>query len=202
MDKDFETQNETNSDMGSASDVNTGSDADAAASADSSSDLNADSEKNVDTSTEANASATEETGDDLNGAIGNDAPQEETKQPPEKTMRTEESSARSRIITAGADGLQSPSVLAQGVAEARAPAGAEDAYAQGLQATWNMGVQGSNEYMDATIRQHGASPSAELNNMQIQQEINNASDYQGKPLREQSYYDENGAEITDEKLRE
>jgi len=113
-----------------------------------------------------------------------------------------ESSARERILTAGAEGINSPSDLAQGVSAWRSPPGAENVYAQGLQAAWNMGVVGSNEFMEATIRQHGNSPAVELNNLQIQQEINNASNYQGEPLNEHSNFDENGVDITDEKLRD
>jgi len=111
-------------------------------------------------------------------------------------------SARDRIIMAGRDGLTSPSDAANIAATIHAPSGAEDTYAQLTQAAWNTGVVGSQEYMDATIRQHGKNPATELNNMQIQQEIENASEYQGKPLNEQSYYDENGKDITHENIRE
>jgi len=84
-----------------------------------------------------------------------------------------ESSALSNILTAGADGFSSPSDLAQITAEIHphvAP-GTEEVVAQGLQAGWNMGVEGSRELMDATIRQHGAGPASDLQNLQIQQAI-------------------------------
>jgi len=133
-------------------------------------------------------------GVDLNAS---DAMQSDTEKQPYKP------SALSNILTAGAEGARSPSDLAQATGALRAPPGAEDVYAQGLQAGWNMGVVGSGEYMDATIRQHGRSPSAELEAMQIQQSIDAASEYQGEPLRDnEDYYDENGVMITDEKLRE
>jgi len=47
----------------------------------------------------------------------------------------------------------------------------DDAVAQGLQAAANMAMVGSSELMDATIRQHGASPAAALNAMQINMQI-------------------------------
>ena len=84
-----------------------------------------------------------------------------------------ESSALSNIINAGAEGLTSPSGVAQLASEisGSVPPGAEEVVAQGLQAGWNMGVAGSEEMMEATINQHGRSPSVEYNDMLIQQAI-------------------------------
>ena len=89
----------------------------------------------------------------------------------EAAAQAGDQSAISNIINAGAEGLSSPSDAANIAAAIRAPEGAEDAYAQLAQSGWNMGVTGSGEFMDATIRQHGASPSVELQNLQIQQAI-------------------------------
>jgi hypothetical protein len=82
-----------------------------------------------------------------------------------------ETSAASNILTSVSDGLASPSDLAQFSGEFISPPGAEDAVARGLQAGLNMGVTGSEEFMTATIRQHGIGPAAELQNLQIQQAI-------------------------------
>jgi len=92
------------------------------------------------------------------------AANEVAEQPPE-------TSALSNILTSGADGLTSPSELAQIGGDIISPPGAEDAVTSGLQAGWNMGVTGSEEFMAATIRQHGIGPAAELQNLQIQQAI-------------------------------
>jgi len=88
-----------------------------------------------------------------------------------------EPSAFLNILTEGAKGATSPGEFAQLIAEAdsHVPHGAEGVVAQGLQATWNMGVAGSREMMDATIRQHGKSPAGTLENMQIQQAIDDAT---------------------------
>lgn len=88
----------------------------------------------------------------------------------EAAEQTCEPSAISNIINAGAEGATSPSGLAE-IGGALTPSGTEGVVSQGLQAGWDMGVTGSSEFMDATIRQHGASPSVELQNLQIQQAI-------------------------------
>lgn len=88
-------------------------------------------------------------------------------------------SALGNIINAGAAGMTSPSSAAQIVAELRAPPGAENAYAQGAQAAWNMGVSGSREMMSATIRQHGRGPAAVLQDMKIKQAINQSAPNKG-----------------------
>ena len=90
----------------------------------------------------------------------------------EATEQAYEPSALSNIINAGAEGFTSPSDLVQIAANHPVvPPGAEEVVSQGLQAGCNMGVSGSREFMDATIRQHGISPSVELQNLQIQQAI-------------------------------
>jgi hypothetical protein len=81
-----------------------------------------------------------------------------------------EPSALSNIINAGAAGAE-PGRLAQIGGDILAPPGAEEAVAQGLQMGANMGVAGSREFMDATIRQHGKSPAVEYNEMLIAQAI-------------------------------
>ena len=85
---------------------------------------------------------------------------------------TVEPSALSNILNAGTSGATSPSEFAQVVASHhKVPSGAESVVAQGLQASWNMGVTGSEEFMKATIRQHGRSAGAVLQDMQIRQAI-------------------------------
>jgi hypothetical protein len=74
-----------------------------------------------------------------------------------------EPSALLNIINAGAEGAASTADTAQ------------DVYTQGLRAGLNMGIEGSREFMDAAIRQHGKSPAAVLQEMQIQQAIDSAS---------------------------
>ena len=90
---------------------------------------------------------------------------------------TEETSALSNIINAGASGAVSAGEIAQLVAEThpKVPPGAEGVVAQGLQAAWNMGIAGSKEFMDATIRQHGRSTGSELQSIQIHQAIENGA---------------------------
>jgi hypothetical protein len=80
-------------------------------------------------------------------------------------------SSLNNIINAGASRFSSPSKIAQAAASL-APSGAEEAVARGLQAAVNIGVAGSSEFMAATVRQHGRSPSAVLQDMKIQQAIN------------------------------
>jgi len=86
-----------------------------------------------------------------------------------------ETSALKNILNAGAVGAASPSEAAQIVASAsrHTPPGAESTAAQVLQAGVNMAVVGSYEFMAATIRQHGRSPSAVLQDLKIQQAIDN-----------------------------
>jgi hypothetical protein len=81
-----------------------------------------------------------------------------------------EPSALSNILTAGAEGAE-PSTLAQISGEIIAPPGAGEAVAQGLQMGTNAAVAGSREFMEATINQHGKSPSVEYNETLIQQAI-------------------------------
>jgi len=75
------------------------------------------------------------------------AANEAVEQPPE-------TSAMSNILTSGAEGFTSPSDLAQIGGDIISPPGAEDAVTRGLQAGWNMGVKGSEEFMAAAHRQH------------------------------------------------
>jgi hypothetical protein len=86
-----------------------------------------------------------------------------------------ETSALKNILNAGAVGAASPSEAAQIVASAsrHTPPGAESTAAQVLQAGVNMAVVGSKEFMEGTIRQHGRSPSAVLQDLKIQQAIDN-----------------------------
>jgi hypothetical protein len=119
-------------------------------------------------------------------------------------------SALYNIMTAGVSGLQSPSALAQAIGALRAPPGAEDSYAQTLQAAVNTLVVGSKELMEGTIRQHGKSPAAKLQDMQILQAIDVGVKASGRtePLNEPLKDDEDiidgetGVNLTDEKLRE
>jgi len=117
-------------------------------------------------------------------------------------------SARDKIMMAGADGLTSPSDAAHIAAAVHAPSGAQDAYAQMAQATWNTGIAGSEEFMGATIRQHGESPTVEHNHDQISRAITDGSHAAGRteplddPLRDnEPIYDENGVDLTNESLR-
>jgi len=82
-----------------------------------------------------------------------------------------EPSALHNILTAGASGAVSPSEGAQLGAAVLGKPGTEDVMAQGLQAAWNMGVTGSEEFMGAAIRQHGRGPAAEYQDMLINQAI-------------------------------
>jgi hypothetical protein len=86
-----------------------------------------------------------------------------------------ETSALKNILNAGAIGAASPSKAAQIAASAsrHTPPGAESTVAQVLQAGVNMAVVGSKEFMEGTIRQHGRSPSAVLQDLKIQQAIDN-----------------------------
>ena len=83
-----------------------------------------------------------------------------------------ETSALKNILNAGATGAASPSAAAQ-IAASATPPGAESAVAQALQAGVNMTVAGSKELMAGTIRQHGRSPSAVLQDLKIQLAIDN-----------------------------
>jgi hypothetical protein len=82
-------------------------------------------------------------------------------------------SARDKIIEAGINGYHNPSYLAQ-FGEILAPEGMT---AEAIQAGINASVEGSKEFMDATIRQHGTSPSVDHNINEINQAI--ANDTQG-----------------------
>jgi len=84
-----------------------------------------------------------------------------------------ETSALKNIVNAGAKGAASPSTAAEIAAAVSTPPGADSAVAQGLQAGANMAVVGSKEFMEGTIRQHGRSPSAVLQDLKIQQAIDN-----------------------------
>ena len=53
----------------------------------------------------------------------------------------------------------------------RVPPGAGEVAAQGLQAAANMAVVGAAALMEATVRQHGGSPSVVLNEKQINIQI-------------------------------
>lgn len=160
-------------------------------------DLNGDNNQNLSDGTDTDTGLDEPIGDDLNACNVIQADNEITEEQPHET------SALSNILTAGAGGVHSPSDLAQVAAELRAHSGTEDVYAQGLQAIWNMGVVGSGEMMDSTIRQYGRGPVANLENIQINQAIADvASKPLNEPLREQDYYDESGVKITDEKPHE
>jgi hypothetical protein len=87
-----------------------------------------------------------------------------------KENQSNEPSALSEIVHKGVEGATSPSKLAQ-IAGAFAPPGTEHVVAQGLQAAANMAVKGSEKFMEATVRQHGRSPSAVLQDLKIQQAI-------------------------------
>lgn len=122
----------------------------------------------------------------------------------------DETNAISTIINAGAEGLSSPSDLAQIGAALFSPAGSEDAVAQALQAGWEVGVAGSAEMMEATINQHGISPSVEYNEALISQAIEEGVEATGRtepltevfPDNEDIFDGETGINLTDESLRE
>ena len=99
--------------------------------------------------------------DDTNGGF---AEHETAEQPYEP-------STLENIINAGAAGAVSPSSGAQIAGEILAPHGAEEVLAQGLQAGMNAVVAGSKGFMEATIRQHGKSPAAALQDIRINQAI-------------------------------
>jgi len=88
-----------------------------------------------------------------------------------KEKQSDENSALKNILNAGAKGAASPSLGAKIVGEI-SPPGAGEAAAQGLQATANMGVAFSKEFMTGIVRQHGKSPSAVLQDLMIQKAIN------------------------------
>jgi len=121
----------------------------------------------------------------------------------------DEPSALSNILEAGAEGLYEPSDLAQ-IAGAFSPPGAEDATAQLIQAGWNAGVTGSEEFMEATIDQHGRSPLVEYNEALISEAIADGVEDAGRtePLVEGFIENEDvfdgitGENLTDESLRE
>ena len=104
----------------------------------------------------------------------------------ETTEDPYEPSALSKLVNAGVAGATSPGKLAQLVAETfpGVPPGAEEVVSQALQAAWNMGVSGSEEFMKATIRQHGRSAGAELQDLLIQQAIEDGA---GVALSGQSF---------------
>ena len=116
-----------------------------------------------------------------------------------------EPTARNRIIMAGYDGLNNPSDLANITAAFRSPPGAEDAYAQMAQATWNMGVTGSRELMAGVNETYG-NPEGELQNIRIQQAIEEGANAAGNPEaladNEPVYDPETGEDLTDEKYRD
>ena len=60
--------------------------------------------------------------------------------------------------------------ISTGVAK-RIPPGADEVAAQALQAVANVAVVSSAELMDATVRQHGKSPTVILNEKQINTQI-------------------------------
>jgi hypothetical protein len=87
------------------------------------------------------------------------------------------SSARDKIMDAGARGIfSSPSPAATASAALlNTPPGTEDAAARLLQTGWNSGIAASQEFMAATIRQHGPGPAATLQNLKIQKAIHDAA---------------------------
>ena len=107
-----------------------------------------------------------------------------------------EPSALSNILTAGASGAE-PGALAQIGGEILAPPGASEAMAQGLQMGTNAAIAGSREFMEATVRQHGESPAAQLENMQIHQAIVDGAPENPVPLADnEPVFDANGVELT------
>ena len=85
--------------------------------------------------------------------------------------KSNEPSTLSEIMEAASQGMSSPSPIAKVVGGIIAPHGAKEAAAQGLQGGVNAAVTGSKAFMEATVRQHGRSPSAVLNDLQIKQNI-------------------------------
>jgi hypothetical protein len=84
----------------------------------------------------------------------------------------------SNILFAGATGAAAPSraanasvVVADVLGVVKTPPGTDEVAAQALQAAANMAVIGAGELMDATVRQHGKSPSVALNEKQINAQI-------------------------------
>jgi hypothetical protein len=82
------------------------------------------------------------------------------------------------VMTAASKGFAKPSQAVQiGLAVAETakmiatPPGTDDTIAQGGQAVVNGGVAAMGGFMEATIRQHGTSTAANLQNLQIQQAI-------------------------------
>jgi hypothetical protein len=65
-----------------------------------------------------------------------------------------EPSAISKICNAAMSRVHKPTPIAEIIATARAPAGAENTYAQGVQMAWDGGKAFSEEYMKAAHRQH------------------------------------------------
>ncbi|MCL2721324.1 MAG: hypothetical protein FWD47_08300 [Treponema sp.] len=107
-----------------------------------------------------------------------------------------EPSALSNILTAGASGSE-PGALAQIGGEILAPPGAGDVVAQGLQMGANAAIEGSREFMEATVRQHGESPVGQLENMQIHQAIANGTPENPVPLADnEPVFDASGIELT------
>lgn len=85
--------------------------------------------------------------------------------------KNDEPSTLYQTIKAGAEGAVSPSPGAKIVGGILAPPGAKEAAAQGLQIGANAALFFSKGFMEGVVRQHGKSPSAELNNMKIHQAI-------------------------------
>jgi acid phosphatase family membrane protein YuiD len=81
---------------------------------------------------------------------------------------------------AAATGAASPSKAAEiGAALLDLPPGCDEVAAQGIQAVVNAGIVTMAEFIDATVRQHGGSPAAVLNNMQINIQIQRESGRSG-----------------------
>jgi len=85
--------------------------------------------------------------------------------------KTNEPSTLFEIIKAVAEGAASPSTAAKAAGGFLAPPGAKEAVAQGLQMGANAALAGSKGFIEGVVRQHGESPAAKLNNLQIQQAI-------------------------------
>jgi hypothetical protein len=96
-------------------------------------------------------------------------------------------SARDRIIAEGARGiLSSPSPVAKvAAALLRSPPGTEDAVSRLLQAGWNAGIVASQEFMAATIRQHGPGPASTLQNIKIQKALHDAANSEEEGVNEE-----------------
>jgi hypothetical protein len=69
-----------------------------------------------------------------------------------------EQSAISKIRETMMSRTHEPTSVAEIIAAARGPTGAENAYAQGLQMAWDGGMAFSEEYMKAAHRQHAPEP--------------------------------------------